>query len=345
MKTKLILLIIATTTFGVKAQDYHVSHYDVASLYLNPALTGFYGTESADYRLYLDQRSQWRAIGVKPFLTSYVAYDKPATYKGRNFGLGGYLINNNGGIGNFNTISLMLSGAYDILNSGVSKKLVTGRPNNKHLLTVGLQMGVFFRSTNPNNLSYDVQYAPSGGTIFDKNIPNNEVYSRENITRFDANYGIYYKLTDRTKKVHPFAGFSISHLTRPKESLTGANDRMPLKWIGHGGCDIKVNEDLDLTPRALYMLQAKAHELNVGLLAYYRISEKGSKIFGGIDYRIKDALIVNLGLKYDSYALRFSYDINTSYLKNYTNGRGAFEVSLIYSGEKGKPIFKQSTLY
>jgi hypothetical protein len=69
------------------------------------------------------------------------------------------------------------------------------------------------------------------------------------------------------------------------------------------------------------------------------------KIIGGCDWRYKDAVIIHLGVKQDSYALRFSYDVNTSYLKSYTNGRGAWEVSLVYTGEKGKSFIKSITSY
>ena len=333
-------LIFAALSF--KAQDYHLAHYDVASLYLNPATTGMYGRENGDYKVYADQRSQWRAVGVKPFTTSYIGYDQRVNQWGKNFGLGGYIINNNGGIGNFNTLTLMASASYDILNGrkrgGIA---IESTKKDNHLLTVGLQMGLFYRSTNPNALNYDVQYSiANNGGSFDQSIPNNEAYNRINITRFDANYGLYYKYLERGKKYHPYAGFSLAHLTRPNESLTGGMTRIPLKWVGYGGCEFKLDDKMDITPRILYMNQAKSYEFTSGFLFYYRINENSTKIFGGADYRWKDALFLSLGLKHESYQVRLSYDINTSYLKNYSNGRGAFEVSLIYVGEKGKSFFK-----
>ena len=99
----------------LKAQDFHVSQYDVATMYLNPALTGMYGDEKGDYRAYVDTRSQWRAFGVKPFFTTYLAYDMPYTIKDKKVGFGAYFINNRTGPGNFNTTGFMLSGAYNIL--------------------------------------------------------------------------------------------------------------------------------------------------------------------------------------------------------------------------------------
>ncbi|MDP1803468.1 MAG: PorP/SprF family type IX secretion system membrane protein [Bacteroidota bacterium] len=319
----------------VKAQDYHVSQYDVATLYLNAGTTGMYGHETGDYKVYLDQRSQWRSIGIKPFLTSYIAYDKPHTIRNRNVGFGAFIINNNGGLGNYNTFTFMGSAAYDILGKADTKS------TQKHILSVGIQMGLFYRSTNPDKLNYDVQYSlANNGGAFDQSISSNEIYNRVNITRFDANYGLYYKYIERGEKVHPYAGFSMSHLTKPNESLVGGKTQMPIKFIGYGGCEIKIDDKMDIIPRIFYANQAKANEFTGGLLFYYRINENNVKIMAGFDYRLKDAYNISLGLKHPSYALRFSYDINASYLKNYTNGRGALEVSLIYVGEKGKSFFK-----
>src|SRR5204863_2045216 len=112
---------------------------------------------------------------------------------------------------------------------------------------------------------------------FDQNLPNNEDYKRLNITRFEANYGLYYRHLDRSKKAHPFAGFAMSHLTRPNESFTGGETRMPIKFVGYGGIDIKIDDKTDITPRAMYMNQAKAHEFMLGMLLYYRINDDDVK--------------------------------------------------------------------
>jgi type IX secretion system PorP/SprF family membrane protein len=330
MKKLSYIILVIFSVITARAQDYHLSHYDAMSLYYNPATTGMYNLEKGDYKIYFDQRSQWRAIGIKPFVTTFIGYDMPYEKDGKKFGFGGYLVNNRTGIGNFNTTTFMLSGAYDIL----AKK-----DNTQHVLTTGLQMGLFYRATNPNSLNYDVQYITTGD--FDKGIANNEAYNnRVSMTRFDANFGLFYKFTDRNKKAHPFAGFSMSHVSMPDQSFMGGKDRLPIKFMFNGGCDIKIDDKMDVTPRLLYMNQAKASEIMAGFLFYYKITENNTRVYAGFDYRYKDACIASLGLKHDSYQFRVSYDFNTSYLKNYSNGRGAFEISLICIGEKGKPFFK-----
>jgi type IX secretion system PorP/SprF family membrane protein len=306
------------------AQDFHFSQYDANTLYMNPALTGMYQLKGGDYKIYADYRSQWKSLQVKPFATAYLSYDQPIKEKGKNWGLGGYFINQRAGGGMFNTTSLMVSGAYDVMNNA----------DGKHYLTTGLQIGLLYRTFNPNNFTYDVQYDPNTGN-FDNNIPNEENFTRTNMVRFDANLGIYYKYVEKGKKVHPFAGFSIQHLTKPNESFTSTKSRMPMRFNLNAGCDVQVNDKLQLTPKFLYMNQARSSEINLGIMASYKFKDPYDVLLG-VDYRHKDAVIFHIGLKQKEHVFRFSYDINTSALRAYSGGRGAWEFSLIFTGQKQK---------
>jgi type IX secretion system PorP/SprF family membrane protein len=337
-----VLTVLVTITVS-KAQDFHLSQFDVATMYLNPALTGMYGTDKGDYRVYFDQRSQWKALGVKPYLTTFVGYDMPFFFQNKKYGSNGgktigaglYILHNRAGLGNYNTTNFILSGSYDILDL---------KAQGKHYLTTGLQMGVFYRHFDENSLTYDTQYSLSADG-FDQSISSGESYAKYNITRFDANFGVFYKYLEKGKKAHPFAGFSISHLTKPNESYLGNKSKMPMKFVFNGGCDIQIDEKFDISPRLLYMNQAKAYEFDLGVLAYYKVSDNDTRVMAGLDWRYKDAVVIHVGLKQESYQFRLSYDINTSYLKTYSRGRGAFEISLIYTGEKGKSFIKSVSKY
>ena len=50
---------------------------------------------------------------------------------------------------------------------------------------------------------------------------------------------------------------------------------------------------------------------------------------GGMYYRPDDAIIPMIGFIYKSIRLMFSYDVTTSSLKQYNNGNGAWEFSII----------------
>ncbi|MBA3901539.1 MAG: PorP/SprF family type IX secretion system membrane protein, partial [Bacteroidetes bacterium] len=203
MKTTNILLTAAFLLLCqiAKAQDFHLSQYDAATLYTNPALTGMYlGDKKTDYRIYGNFRQQWRSVG-QPFNTGYMAYDRVH----KRFGLGGYIINNRAGSSNFNNLNFMLSGAYQIMDD----------PTGKHFLSAGVQMGIFQKSFNPLNLVFDSQYSSSADGGFDPNLASGEYFDRTSLLRLDGNMGVFYKYRDEEKKVHPFGGFSIYHLTMP----------------------------------------------------------------------------------------------------------------------------------
>ena len=88
------------------------------------------------------------------------------------------------------------------------------------------------------------------------------------------------------------------------------------------------------------MNQMRAWEFNIGCLAYYTIKNSSLDAILGCDYRHKDAVIAHIGFRQGKSIFRFSYDINISGLKGYTNNRGAWEFSLILVGTKDQPLFK-----
>ncbi len=330
MKARIIIAFFFCCSFAaaVKAQDFHLAQYDAFSLYMNPALTGNYLGEDGDYRANLVYRNQWRSLSPKPFATYGVSYDMP--YK--RYGFGGYILDNKSGVGNFNTLNFQLSGAY----------FITDPKTSPHLLSTGLQLGLFYKSYNPSKLLFESQYDYSSGTL-NPDIASGENQNRVNRANFDANMGIFYKYRDTQKKYWPFIGLSLFHVNRPNESFLDSKSKLPIRWNIQTGCDYQVNEKLKLVPMVLYMNQARAWELNMGLLSYYRLNDSKDvkyDLVAGLNYRLKDAVIMQLGVKKDNVVLRMSYDFNTSKLNAYSGGKGGFEITLQVIGIKGQPVFK-----
>jgi type IX secretion system PorP/SprF family membrane protein len=319
-------LFIVLGTMTLTAQDYHLSQYDAAPLYLNPALTGLSHDVEGDYRITINSRSQWRALGNKPFSTQYAGYDMVMNEWGKRFGVGGYLINNRGGIGSFNTFNFMLSGAYDIINDASSP----------HILRSGINIGLMNKSVRFDNYSFDSQYSYVNGG-FDQNLNNYENNLNNSLFRFDAALGIYYKYADESNSYKPSAGLSVHHITMPKDAFFETNARLPMRWVFHTDCWFDLNDQMYLLPKVLYMNQGKANELNLGLSYGYKFNDEYS-IIPGFYYRNKDAFVFDIGFKFANNILRLGYDINTSYLSQYTGGRGAFEISLVVLGIKGKSV-------
>src|ERR1044071_8957085 len=112
----IMIMLLLLMVDSISAQDMHFAQYDICEMYINPAATGMYGRDG-NYRITLDQRSQWSSLGVKPYLSTFVAFDMPYKYRDKKLGLGGYIINNNSGLAGYNKFTLMTSAAYDIIGS------------------------------------------------------------------------------------------------------------------------------------------------------------------------------------------------------------------------------------
>ncbi len=318
--TTVRLIVSAVVLLGAKnvnAQDFHLSQFDMLPLYYNPAQTGMYfGEEKMNYRFCGNYRSQWQKLQGKPYSSVGVGYDMPL----KRFGVGLLMMDHMAGISNFATYQFLLSGAYKITNES----------SKNHFLTAGLQLGFFQKRFSYRDLLFENQYTTLDG--LDPNLPNGETLPDLSIVRFDANMGVYYKYIDSQNRFAPSIGFSIYHLNTPNESFTGQSNDLPMRFNLVTNCDFNVNNDIVISPNLLYMYQRKATELNAGLIAGYRIAHSDYSLLGGASYRMKDAVVLHLGMKQGNNTFRISYDIVTSPLKNAGGGRGGFEMGVIYSG-------------
>jgi len=62
------------------------------------------------------------------------------------------------------------------------------------------------------------------------------------------------------------------------------------------------------------------------------VRRRGTQLIGGLFYRPGDAFIPMVGFEWKMFKLMFTYDATTSSLKQYNNGRGAFEFALLRHG-------------
>jgi hypothetical protein len=133
-------------------------------------------------------------------------------------------------------------------------------------------------------------------------------------------------------------GVSAMHINRPRESFfapdnTGTDDRIPVRYTVFGNASYKINDDVIINPMAYYSRQANASEIVAGANLQYNLSGDGeSELIGGLYMRPGDAVIPMVGFQWKNIRLMFSYDATTSSLKQYNNGRGAFEFALINNG-------------
>lgn len=327
---KLLTLLLITGAFAskVNAQDFHLSQYDMAPLYYNPAVTGLFFDDNVKMRVCGNYRSQWQKLQGKPYSSVGVSWDMPID----RFGVGVQVMDHIAGTSNFGTFQFLASGSYNII----------GKNSKNHVLTTGLQLGFFQKRYSDAALLFESQYNDVDG--LDPNAPSGELFPRYSIIRFDANIGVYYKYIDKNGRFDPSIGLGVYHLSMPNESFTGEKNRLPIRWAVTGGCDIHAREDLTFTPNFLFMYQRKAMEINAGLMVGYAVQGSQYSLLAGGSYRHKDAIVVHLGFKQGGNVFRISYDIVTSNLKNYGGRRGGFEMGVIYTGVgKGGHKVRSST--
>ena len=326
-KFTLFVSLILSVIVGVRAQDIHYSQFYASPLTLNPALTG---VNDCNYRVGIMYRNQWKSV-TTPYQTPSISFDinnvLQRMIKTGTLSLGALVLNDKAGEGDLTELSVLGSVAY--------QRPITS--NRKLNMSIGLQMGYVQKKLDFQKLTFENQF---NGVTFDPTLSNGENF-KDKFGYFDLNAGLYFSYAVG-KRSDIFLGGSFYHLVPPKETFLSGDNTLDMRYCGHLGVKIGLSDKLDLIPQVLYMMQAKASEINAGLSLQYAFNPDVMLSIGGYD-RVGDAIIAMAGLEYKRVRVGFSYDINTSSLKEASNGNGAFEISLSYTGCLGgfvldKPI-------
>jgi type IX secretion system PorP/SprF family membrane protein len=319
----LIIVLFLTICRGISfAQDAHFSQYYASGLYLNPSVAGI----EPGLAFTSNYRTQWRSI-VVPYITSQISLIAPIFAK-KNMndihvgGLGLSVYNDKAGEGNFKTLGVNISGAYNLHLSST------------HTITLGVQGGFIQKSIDFTDLQWGEQFNPYIG--FDNTVSPSEttIGVRKLYPDVGAGFMYYFNPSSEENGFSAFLGGAAYHINRPNESLI--NDlvsRLPILFKVHGGFEVPVSEKMSLSPNVLSMMQNNVFHVNSGLYLNYRMNEGGklirpSEIVFGAWYRLQDSFIFSMGLGNKNYLLGFSYDFNSSSLRYNTQGRGAYEISL-----------------
>lgn len=292
------------------AQDFSYSQFYNASFLYNPALTGHLPSA---YRLTSMYRSQWQNIDGG--FQNYTFAADANLYSPSSNTLGyGIIVNQeesmNGRLKNTHSLA---SAAFHISMDG----------REKYFLSIGFQAGMLSRRYNTANLKFGSGLL--GGI--------NEIIESENTVNFDARAGL--NLTAYVSKRFSFKlGAAYLHLGGMTEQLIN-NSTIPSTVVMLGDADFYFNKNQNrlLQPSFIIFSQGGARQFNFGL-SYFQSLEGGQKVFGGLHWRVQDAVITNFGIELtNKIRFTFSYDINHSGLASVTRGQGGFELSIGYIGQ------------
>ncbi|MGN6603185.1 MAG: PorP/SprF family type IX secretion system membrane protein [Ginsengibacter sp.] len=323
----------------VEGQDPHFSQFFASPLTLNPALTGkFDGT----FRVAGNYRNQWPAFN-NVYTTSTISVDfdilknKLPDYD--RWGIGFLALTDKAG--NDNTGHAILTNNYFGVSMAYHKSL---DEDGFKQLGIGFQGTYGQKTLDHNHLNFEDMLTPFGFTgVTQETFANG---NNVNINYLDVNAGLLYSMsTDETNNF--YVGASMYHINRPSESFQGATWNIATRTTVSAGGYFPVSDILTLHTSGIYQYQNKASETVLGGALAAVIDDKSqepSNVYGGLWYRLDDAIIPYVGLEFSGLRIGATYDINVSSLKAGSQSRGGFELSLIYvkkpAGFKGIPCPK-----
>ena len=335
----LIALLILAATFSAKAQDPFFTQYYASPLSLNPAMMGVF---QGQWRMNANYRQQWGGIFSDiPLRTIHASFDYRIRIVDEDyiaFGL--------------NAIQDE-TGAYSKLKStrgalGISymKQLSGDRYRSAdQYLVAGIQVGPGQFRSGIDGLWFDRQY-DSLSFSPNTNLASGEVPPQSNMY-LDFTAGLmWYMVADDNKSF--YIGGSAHHLSNPNISFLGnKSETLRRRFSVNMGGEIPLNDELSLLPSMMASVQGTSmmtqfgsnfrysnhdwEEVAIRVGGAYRLSNKYSGITG-------DAFTITGMLEMNGWVLGASYDIHTSTILKPTNGRGAWELSLIYVAPERFPV-------
>ena len=318
MKNKICL--VASILFNISisiAQDYHLTQFDANPLFLNPALTGERLTSQNGVRfsaIYRDQTDKYSKTSAS-YNTMTVGIDSPVSNR---LSVGQFIGNNRSADGGFNSFNLLLSGSYKLISSKDD--------NNRQNLSVGLQAGLLNNSINTQKFTYASQYSPTALTGFDNTLSSGEAYSQYSYTKFDCNFGIYYRLKSKNEKSIFTSGFSIYHIGENND-VNNLDNTIGIRRNLHASLIYNINSKIKITPQVLYMDQYKMSEYNYGFLLNYILKEAHESIIG-FSLLNTSTVVYQFGMIIKGTNVRASYSMPLNFTRNYSNK--GLEFSLVH---------------
>ena len=297
---------------GAMAQaDAAFSHFWIGKSYYNPAVAG---DLLNSINMNLGSRMQWVDFKHAP-MNFYLTVDMPYKLLGQQLGVGVKA--------EYERIGLFT-------NTRIGAQIVYKRRFGKHLLSVGIQPGVFSQVFHREKVIMPEGDDYHQGT--DEAIPQSDVSG----TAFDANVGVYLS--------HPnyWASLAVTHVTDPgiemkqsREAIEYYEFNVSRGYYFSAGGNIPINNTLfDIQPSAMFALTQNVWTAEVaGMLRYNRMLNIGA------GYRWKDAVTAFIGVNLKDAYIGYAYDYPVSAISKATFGSHEVFVTYkvkIHNNEKNK---------
>lgn len=283
MKTKIyiLLVLILIPAFAAAQQSPHFTQYMFNDFVINPALAG----TKDYYQISSNHRFQWVGLADPP-LTNTLSINGP--HGKLPMGFGGYIYNDVTGP----TSRTGITGAY-AYNIEINRDI---------RISGGISIGLMQYKLDGAQLTVkdnsDLAIQP---VVYNAYVP-------------DAGIG-FYAYADEW-----YAGFSVSQLFNNKLNLLeepiGIN-KLKSHFYLTGGYKYEINRDFTAEPSIIIKGTApKAYQFDLTARVIWQ-----EMAWGGISYRMKDAISILMGYIYDEqFYFGYAYDIGTSGLRKFNSG-------------------------
>lgn len=315
------------------AQDIHFSQFYMSPFTQNPAFAGAVNGMSA----IVNYKEQWKSIG-SPYKTVAASYDISFQKKKKVkafYAAGLNFFSDKAGDSKMGTTQANLSGAAHVYIDRYTK------------FGGGIQVGFAQRKVDFTDLQWGNQF---NGENYDASLSSRETQGASSYSYPDVAAGVVWtynnsagmKRVVENNDIKANIGLSLFHISQPKYSFIGNNEKLYMKFIFHGDVLLSVPySNLGFVPSIMFYKQGPTSEIYAGSLVRFKLRQKSkytrdrnSSAFSvGAFYRAKDAAVLAMQLEYSNYTVGMSYDVNTSRLKTASAARGGFEISIRYVAE------------
>jgi type IX secretion system PorP/SprF family membrane protein len=282
MKRLIYITALLFIGFGAIAQQSpHYTQYMFNDFVINPAVAGV----NDYYQIRTNHRFQWAGITDPPLTNSLSIYGPHAKLP---MGFGGYIYNDATGP----TSRTGITGAY-AYNIEINKDI---------RISGGLSMGLQQYKLDGTQLTAkdltDLKIQP---VVFSTYIP-------------DASIG-FYAYADEW-----YAGLSIAQLLNNNlkifDEKSGLN-KLKSHFYLTGGYKYKIDRDFTVEPSVIIKGTApKVFQFDLSTRVIYQ-----EMVWGGLSYRLKDAISVLIGYIHDEkFYFGYAYDLGVSDLRKYNSG-------------------------
>lgn len=307
----IVILLVHYFFNQASSQDVSFSQYTAMPVYLNPAMTGFHNGVVRVGAIY---RNQWLTVGNS--FQTYGGYLDASLLKGKlkndYLGIGLSAFHDANGLNIFRTTDIQASFAY---SKGFGR-------NVKHSIAIGFSGQMQLNSLELRN------------AVFSDGVAEN--FQPSNFL-FDLNVGLLYHVKD-ANKMDGYVGFSYQHLLQPSEGWSSSGtSRWYSKYVAHAGFEVRLNDQWNIVPTALFSLQKSHIQFMVGSLGQRNIElSKGGDLFLGFGLATRfnpqsvESIIPQIRIDVANLYVGFSFDANLTPISRSTNSVGAIELALGY---------------